>query len=65
MPQGTIVKLVAGKHYGFIKGEEGELFFHASSLKGTTYEALSEGQGVEYEEGSGPKGPRTESVRPL
>jgi CspA family cold shock protein len=63
MPQGTIKKLIAGKGFGFIEGEQGEIFFHHSALEGTTFEALSEGQPVEYEVGSSPKGPRAENVR--
>ena len=63
MPQGTIKKVIANKGFGFIEGEQGELFFHHSALEGTTIEALSEGQQVEYEEGSGPKGPRAENVK--
>ena len=63
MPQGTIKKLIADKGFGFIRGESGELFFHHSALEGTTIDALSKGQQVEYEEGSGPKGPRAENVR--
>jgi len=65
MPQGTIKKLVADRGFGFIKGEQGELFFHHSALEGTTIEALRPGQTVEYEEGQGPKGPRAEKVRPV
>ncbi|HUG69096.1 MAG: cold shock domain-containing protein [Planctomycetaceae bacterium] len=64
MPQGTIKKLIAEKGFGFIAGNGGEIFFHHSALVGTTIEALSEGQSVEYEEGRGPKGPRAENVRP-
>ncbi|MDA1050299.1 MAG: cold shock domain-containing protein [Planctomycetota bacterium] len=64
MPQGTIKKLIADKGFGFIAGDRGEIFFHHSALVGTTIEALSEGQSVEYEEGRGPKGPRAENVRP-
>jgi CspA family cold shock protein len=62
MPQGTIKKLT-DRGFGFIKGERGEIFFHQSALEGTTFEALREGQQVEYEEGRGPKGPRAENVR--
>ena len=65
MPQGTIKKLVADRGFGFIKGENGELFFHHSSLEGVSIEALRPGQTVEYEEGSSPKGPRAEKVRPV
>ena len=64
MPQGTIKKLT-DKGFGFIKGDRGELFFHMSSLVGTTFESLHEGQKVEYTEGQGPKGPRAESVKPI
>ncbi len=63
MPQGTIKKLVTEKGFGFIAGDSGELFFHHSALVGVTMEELQEGQGVEYEEGRGPKGPRAENVR--
>ncbi|MGA2059786.1 MAG: cold shock domain-containing protein [Thermoguttaceae bacterium] len=45
-------------------GEDGELFFHHSSLKGTLIDVLQVGQAVTYEEGRGPKGPRAEKVRP-
>ena len=62
MPQGTIKKLISEKGFGFIEGERGELFFHHSSVQGTSFEALREGQKVEYTEGRGPKGPRAESV---
>jgi len=63
MPQGTIKKLVTDKGFGFIEGERGDIFFHHSALEGSTIEALTVGQQVEYEEGSGPKGPRAENVR--
>ncbi len=63
MPQGTIKKLIADKGYGFIKGENGELFFHHSAVEGEAFETLQEGQAVEYSEGDGPKGPRAENVR--
>ena len=62
MPKGTIKRLTDRK-YGFILGEQGEVFFHESALQGTTFEELREGQQVEYEEGSGSKGPRAENVR--
>jgi CspA family cold shock protein len=62
MPQGTIKKLTQ-KGFGFIDGDKGDMFFHHSSVEGTTFEELSEGQQVEYTEGQGPKGPRAENVR--
>ena len=64
MPQGTIKKVIADKGFGFIEGGSGDLFFHHTSVEGTTIEALTIGQAVTYEEGRGPKGPRAENVRP-
>lgn len=62
MSQGTIKKLT-DKGFGFIAGEDGELFFHNSALDGVSFEELREGQTVEFTEGRGPKGPRAENVR--
>lgn len=63
MPQGTIKKLTS-KGFGFIDTGRGDLFFHMSAVQGTTFDALHEGQTVEYEEGRGPKGPNATSVKP-
>ena len=65
MPQGTIKKLIADKGFGFIAGERGDLFFHHSAVQGATIETLRVGQTVSYQEGSGPKGPRAENVKPV
>jgi CspA family cold shock protein len=62
MPQGTIKKLT-DKGYGFIEGDRGDIFFHHSALEGVAYDSLQEGQSVEYNEGSGPKGPCAENVK--
>ena len=65
MAQGTIKKLISNKGFGFIEGENGELFFHSSAVENSSFEELREGQSVEYTEGRGPKGPRAENVRVL
>lgn len=62
MPEGTIKKLT-DKGYGFIEGERGDIFFHHSALQESRFDTLQEGQRVEYQEGSGPKGPCAENVR--
>jgi CspA family cold shock protein len=62
MPEGTIKKLVSDEGFGFIKCQQGELFFHQSAVSGVAFEDLYEGQQVTYMEGRGPKGPRAESV---
>jgi CspA family cold shock protein len=62
--QGTIKKLT-DKGFGFIEGERGDIFFHSSSVVGTGYDSLYEGQAVSYNEGQGPKGKRAENVQPV
>ncbi|MBN2191207.1 MAG: cold shock domain-containing protein [Polyangiaceae bacterium] len=60
-----IVKRKNDRGFGFIKTNTGqELFFHRSSVEGTTFEDLKEGQRISYVLGQGPKGPRAESVKP-
>jgi len=59
---GTIIKLVKEKGFGFIKGNDGvEYFFHRSSTTGD-FEQLLEGQTVRFVATRPPKGPRAESV---
>jgi cold shock protein len=66
MQRGTIKKLVADKGFGFIaSGERGkDLFFHVSAVKDVAFDALFEGQSVDYEMESGPKGDRASVVIP-
>jgi CspA family cold shock protein len=69
MPNGTIKKLVKDRGFGFISMEQGQgdVFFHVSSVDEGIFDALQEGQSVEYEivedNGRG-KGPRAGNVRP-
>ena len=65
MAEGTIKRLT-NKGFGFIDtGSSKDLFFHSSNLEGASYDELQEGQRVSYTEGSGPKGPCAENVRPI
>jgi CspA family cold shock protein len=61
---GTIRTLRVDKGFGFIKAENGkDFFFHESAIYGEGIDNLREGDGVEFEVGTGPKGPRAENVR--
>jgi CspA family cold shock protein len=65
MAEGTIKKKT-DKGFGFIETGSGtDMFFHSSNLDGVTFDELHEGQRVSFTEGSGPKGPRAENVRPI
>lgn len=63
MPQGKVKKLVSDRGFGFIEGDQGDLFFHHSEVQGMTIEELREGQSVKYEVGQGKKGPCATFVR--
>jgi cold shock protein len=65
MSEGTI-KRITDKGFGFIESSSKvDLFFHQSAVEGTTFDQLSVGQKVSFNEGKGPKGPRAENVKPL
>lgn len=63
MAEGTIKRLTE-KGFGFIdNGGSKDLFFHSSSVVGTTFDDLREGQSVSFNEANGPKGPCAENVQ--
>jgi cold shock protein len=70
MSQGTIKKLVTDRGFGFISGDDGDVFFHHSSVVDQKFDELKIGQAVTYELVSGPdergrdKGPRATAVKP-
>ncbi|MFC2019513.1 cold-shock protein [Chloroflexota bacterium] len=66
MPKGTILRLITGRGYGFIKTEQVEdLFFHVGNIEGIEFNSLSEGQEVEFEIGQDSKGrPNAVKVSP-
>jgi CspA family cold shock protein len=63
---GTVKWFNAEKGYGFITPESGEdVFVHFSAIQSTGYRSLDEGQAVEFDVTSGPKGPQAANVRLL
>ena len=63
MAKGTVKWFNNQKGYGFIAGEEGtDLFVHHTAIQGEGYKSLNEGDTVEYEVGSGQKGPQAQNV---
>ena len=64
MSNGTIARLLVHKGFGFIRDTSGqEYFFHRSAVQGS-FDSLSEGQRVSFDEEQSPKGPRAGNVRP-
>ena len=64
--QGTVKWFNDKKGFGFIEPEGGgkDLFVHMSEIKMDGFNTLRDGQSVEYEEGSGDKGPCASNVIP-
>jgi CspA family cold shock protein len=54
---GKIGRLIGDRGFGFIVDDKGtELFFHATAVEGTTFDALHEGQQVTFERERDPRG---------
>ena len=66
MTVGTVKWFNADKGFGFIAPESGDdVFVHFSAIQSAGYRSLAEGQAVEFDVTSGPKGPQAANVRPL
>jgi CspA family cold shock protein len=67
MATGTVKWFNATKGFGFIAPEDGtpDVFAHFSSIEGSGYRELIEGQRVEFEAEQGPKGLQAKRVRPV
>jgi CspA family cold shock protein len=64
--QGTVKWFNASKGYGFIQRQTGEdVFVHFSAIQAEGYKSLNEGQAVEFEVVSGPKGLQAANVTSL
>lgn len=63
MQTGTIKRLT-DRRFGFIavEGQDKDLFFHSNELKGVTFEDLKEGDKVQFEVTSSPKGDNATNV---
>lgn len=63
MEKGTVKWFNGAKGFGFISRNGGEdVFVHFRAIKGDGYKTLNEGDVVEFEVESGPKGPSAKNV---
>lgn len=64
MPTGTVKWFNGTKGFGFISPDDGsaDVFVHFSAIQGSGYRELAEGQKVEFQTTSGPKGLQASSV---
>jgi len=63
MPQGTVKWFSDSKGFGFITSEDSnDVFVHHTSIQGTGFKTLSEGDNVSFDTEQGPKGPKAINV---
>jgi len=67
MEKGTVKWFNDAKGYGFISRDsgQGDVFVHFSAIQSSGFRSLQEGQPVQFEVVTGPKGLQAENVQAL
>lgn len=64
MATGKVKWFNDAKGFGFVTADDGtDAFVHHSDILGDGFKTLAEGENVEFELASGPKGPKAVNVR--
>jgi cold shock protein len=63
MVEGTVKWFNDSKGFGFITSEDsGDVFVHHTSIQGSGFKTLAEGDKVSFDTEQGPKGPKAVNV---
>ena len=64
MAKGEVKRIIRERGFGFISAEDGrEIFFHRNELQDVDFDALMEGDQLEFEVTKGQKGPAATNVK--
>ena len=64
MAKGEVKRIIRERGFGFISAEDGrEIFFHRNELQDVDFDALMEGDQMEFEVTKGQKGPAATNVK--
>ena len=64
MSTGTVKRIIRERGFGFISAEDGrEIFFHRSELQDVDFDAIGEGDELEFTIVKGKKGPQAIGVK--
>jgi len=64
MSKGTVKRLMRERGFGFIAAEDGrEIFFHRSELQNVEFDALQQGDQLEFNVTKGDKGPKATDIK--
>ncbi|UCB51737.1 MAG: cold shock domain-containing protein [Candidatus Zixiibacteriota bacterium] len=64
MSKGTVKRIIRERGFGFISAEDGrEIFFHRSELQDVDFDAIGEGDQLEFTIVKGKKGPQATAIK--
>jgi CspA family cold shock protein len=64
MAKGKVKRIIRERGFGFISAEDGrEIFFHRNELQNVDFDALMEGDELEFDVTKGQKGPAATNVK--
>ena len=66
MAKGKVKRIIRERGFGFIAAEDGrEIFFHRNELQDVDFDALMEGDPLEFDVVKGQKGPAAANVKKM
>jgi len=66
MAKGKVKRIIRERGFGFVSAEDGrEIFFHRNELQNIDFDALMEGDQLEFDVVKGQKGPAATNIKKM